>query len=224
MFSGAYAEYALAAPPLLSPVPEDVTAEDALALVRGGLIALSTLRAARFEKGESVLVTGAASGVGHLQVQLAKAFGAGRVIGAVGSTAKADFVRRCGADDVVTYAEDEWREMVDVVFDGVGGALVEQGVTTLRPHGRLVAYSGGGGLVDVGGLLGDLKTVTGFSIGRIARERPDLVAERREELWTLLRDGVLRPACTALPWERFGDALDLIRRRANEGRVLVRIG
>jgi len=140
VFEDAYAEIVLADPRLVSHVPAEVDAAAALALVRGGLIALSALRAGRVARGESVLVTAAASGTGHLAVQLAKALGAARVVAAAGSADKADFARQCGADEVVTYSQPSWGDPVDLVLDGVGGELVQRGVDALAPFGRLVAF------------------------------------------------------------------------------------
>ncbi|MFJ3711205.1 zinc-binding dehydrogenase [Streptomyces sp. NBC_01387] len=224
VFEDVYARSVLAAPALVTRVPPEVTAPDALALVRGGLVALGALRAGRFERGESVLVTAAASGSGHLAVQLARALGAGRVVAAVGSPEKAGFVRGCGADEVVTYGQESWGDPVDVVLDGVGGALVQRGVDALAPHGRLVAFSAGGGAVDAGSLLGDLKSVTGFSVGRISRDRPERIARLRAELWDLHAAGRLHPAHTALPLDRIAEAVELVEARGNLGRVLLRTG
>lgn len=232
VFEGAYAEYASAVPALVTEIPEGVDATDALAVVRGGLVALGAVRASRFTAGESVLITGAASGSGHLAVQLVKALGASRVIAAVSSADKAEFVRECGADAVVTY-DEPWTEMrvetdrclpvrVDVVLDGVGGELVQRGVEALAPHGRLVAYSAGRGAVDVNSLLADLKTVTGFSVGLLSRTRRDLIESYRAELWKLLADGRLRPRHTVLPLERIDEAIELIASRRNLGRMMVR--
>jgi NADPH:quinone reductase-like Zn-dependent oxidoreductase len=223
VLGGAFAELVVAVPALVSAVPEEVDAGAALALVRGGLIALSVLRAGRFEAGESVLITGAASGVGHLAVQLARAAGASRVVAAAGSAAKADFLRGCRADDVVVYAQPSWADPVDLVLDGVGGEMVQRGVNALAAHGRLVAFSAGGGSVDTGSLLADLKTVTGFSIGLVSRQSPDLITQRRAELWSLLAARRLHPAWTAFPLEKIGDAIELIRTRANLGRVLLHL-
>jgi NADPH2:quinone reductase len=160
------------------------------ALVRGGLIALSALRAGRFEPGESVLVTAAAGGTGHLAVQLSKVLGAARVVAAVGSADKADFVHQCGADEVVTYAQPSWGDSVDLVLDGAGGDAVRRGVETLAPFGRLVAFSAAGGSVEVGSLLGGVKSVIGFTIGQFNRTRPELVERHRAELWDLLAAGL----------------------------------
>jgi NADPH2:quinone reductase len=222
VFEDVYAEIVLADPRLVSHVPAEVDAAAALALVRGGLIALSALRAGRAAPGESVLVTAAASGTGHLAVQLAKALGAARVVAAVGSADKAGFVRRCGAHEVVTYSQPSWGDPVDLVLDGVGGDLVQRGVDALAPFGRLVAFSAGGGSVDTASLLGGLKSVIGFSIGLVNRTRPDLVVQRRTELWDLLAAGRLNPKYVDLPLEEITRAIDLVATRSNFGRVVLR--
>ena len=220
MLRDAFAEATVAMPTLVSTVPEQVDRATALCVVRGGLIALSVLRAAALTRGESVLVTGAASGVGHLAVQLAAAMGAARVVAAAGSPDKTAFLHECGATEVVTYDRD-WDEPVDVVLDGVGGDLVQRGVDALRPRGRLVAFSAGGGSVDTASLLGGLKTVTGFSIGLISREQPERVDQLRAELWRRLAAGDLRPVGTEFSFDRVGEAIALVDERRNRGRVLV---
>ncbi|MGW4247614.1 quinone oxidoreductase family protein [Nocardia sp. NPDC004722] len=220
VFEGAYAEFALAMPQLMCEVPDGVTAADALALVRGGVIARGLLHAARFVPGESVLVTGAASGVGHLAVQLAAALGASRVIAAVSAADKADFLRDCGAHEVVTY-DQVWTEKVDVVLDGVGADMVRRGVETLAPHGRLIVFSAYGGSVDANALLGELKTVAGFSMGLLSRTRADLLDGWRAELWELLAAGRIRPRHTVFPRVEVDAAIDLVATRRNLGRVAV---
>ncbi|HLH59804.1 MAG TPA: zinc-binding dehydrogenase [Streptosporangiaceae bacterium] len=222
VFEDAHAELVLADPRLVSHVPAEVDAAAAVALVRGGLIALSALRAGRVTPGESVLVTAAASGTGHLAVQLARALGAARVVAAAGSADKAGFARQCGADEVVTYSQPSWGDPVDLVLDGVGGELVQRGVDTLAPFGRLVAFSAGGGTVDAGSLLGELKSVTGFSIGLVSRTWPDLVTQRRAELWDLLAAGRLNPKYVDLPLGEITKAIDLVATRSNLGRVVLR--
>lgn len=222
VFEDVYADIVLADPRLVSHVPAEVDAAAALALVRGGLIAISTLRAGHVAPGESVLVTAAASGTGHLAVQLAKALGAARMVAAVGAADKAGFVRQCGADEVVTYSQPSWGDPVDLVLDGVGGELVQRGVDALAPFGRLVAFSAGGGTVDTGSLLGALKSVIGFSIGLVNQIRPDLVTQRRTELWDLLAAGRLNPKYVDFPLEEITQAIDLVATRSNLGRVVLR--
>lgn len=220
MFLDAYAEYALATAQLMTEIPEGVDAADALALVRGGVIALGLLRTARFVPGASVLVTGAASGVGHPAVQLAGALGAARVVAAVGDPGKAEFLCECGANEVLTYG-DTWTERVDIVLDGVGGELVQRGVETLAPQGRLIAFSAYGGSVDVDTLLGELETVTGFSMGLLARTATGLLDTWRAELWQLLAQGRIRPRLTVFPLAEMAAAVELIETRRNLGRIAV---
>ncbi|MEV0720220.1 zinc-binding dehydrogenase [Asanoa sp. NPDC050611] len=221
VFTDAYAEFVVADPRLIGPVPAGVEAGAALAVVRGGLVALAALRTGRFTAGESVLVTAAASGVGHLAVQLARTLGAGRVVGAVGSPDKADFVVDCGADAAVTYADESWGDPVDLVLDGVGGDLLSRGVDALAPFGRLVAFSAAGGTVDAGRLLANMKTLHGLTIGTLNRTRPHQVDAVRAELWDLVAAGRLAPRHVDLPFAAAAEAMALIASRSNRGRVVL---
>ncbi|SNS68117.1 NADPH:quinone reductase [Asanoa hainanensis] len=219
VFADAYAEFVVADPRLISAIPPEVAPGVAVAVVRGGLVELAASRTGRFSAGESVLVTAAASGVGHLAVQLARALGAGRVVGAMSSPDKSDFVRSCGADAVVTYDEPAWGDPVDLVLDGAGGPLVARGIEALSPFGRLVAFSAGGGSVDAGALLPGMKTVTALTIGTLHRTRPSVVEDLRAELWALLAAGHLDPRHVDLPFDAAADAVALLANRANPGRV-----
>ncbi len=116
-FKGSYAELALAPAALASAIPDGASAVEAVALVRSGQVALAALSTAAPAGRESVLITGAASATGHLAVQLAKLQGVPRVVAAVGSAAKAEFLYGLGADEVVTYDQVSWGEPVDIVLD-----------------------------------------------------------------------------------------------------------
>lgn len=222
-----FREIALCDPAFLTVVPAGIDAGDAVTLVRGGLIALSALRAGDFQPGQSVLVTAAASGTGHLVVQLAKAWGAARITAVLGretgSTPKADLARTSGADTVHCYDEESWGTPVELALDAAGGDLVQRGVDALAPRGRLVAFAGGGGTIDAGTLLGNLRTVTGFSIGLLGREDPAEIERRRSELWRLHAEGLLRPAHVDFPLDQAAEALELVATRSNPGRVVLRI-
>ncbi|MGC5035979.1 quinone oxidoreductase family protein [Streptomyces sp. DT190] len=221
-FGHAYADFALLHEATASPLPRDATAVTAVALVRSGLVALGALEAARPEPGEAALVTGAASGVGHLAVQLARTRGAGRVVGAVSDPAKARFVRDLGADRVVTYDDDSWGTPADYVLDAVGGELLTPALTALAPEGRLVAYSSGGGTVRAYDLLAGAKSVIGFQLARIARGRPALYEQWREELWRLFAAGELRPAVHGeFALEDAAKAHGEIEARSNLGKVVL---
>ncbi|KUO05879.1 quinone oxidoreductase family protein [Streptomyces caeruleatus] len=221
-FGHGYAEYALLHEAMTSPIPDQATATDAVALVRSGLVALGALEAARPEPGEAALVTAAASGVGQLAVRLARARGAGRVVGAVSDPAKADFVLGLGADEVVVYADDDWGAPVDYVLDAVGGDLLTPALAALVPGGRLVAYSSGGGTIRAYDLLVGAKSVVGFQMARIAREEPELYERWRQELWKLFTEGVLTPAVHGVfALEEAAAAHAAIEARANRGKVVL---
>ncbi|MEU5952818.1 zinc-binding dehydrogenase [Streptomyces sp. NPDC047525] len=225
-FGHGYAEFALLHATMASPVPDGASAVDAVALVRSGLVAYGALDAARPAQGEAALVTAAASGVGHLALQLAKLRGASRVVGAVsgnraGST-KADFLRSLGADEVVTYDEEAWGAPVDYVLDAVGGELLTPAVRALAPHGRLVAYSSGGGTVQAYDLLVGAKSVIGFQMALVARGRPEVYETWRRELWRLFAAGALRPAVHAeFALEDSAKAHAVIEERSNLGKVVL---
>ncbi|GHE05575.1 quinone oxidoreductase family protein [Streptomyces alanosinicus] len=222
-FGHGYADFALLHEAMTSPIPDGADAVDAIALVRSGLVAYGVLEAARPAPGEAVLVTAAASGIGHLAVQLARARGAGRVVGAVSDPGKADFVRSLGADDCVRYDDDSWGDPFDCVLDAVGGDLLTPAVAALAPYGRLVAYSSGGGTLKAYDLLVGAKSVIGFQMALIARGRPDLYEQWRTELWRLFAEGALKPAVHAeFALEDAAKAHAAIETRTNLGKVVLR--
>jgi NADPH:quinone reductase-like Zn-dependent oxidoreductase len=221
-FGHGYADFAVLHEAMASPVPGDASAVDAVALVRSGLVALGALEAARPEPGEAALVTAAASGVGQLAVQLARTRGAGRVVGAVSDSCKADFVRGLGADHVISYGDASWGTPVDYVLDAVGGELLTRALHALVPEGRLVAYSSGGGAIQAYDLLVDAKSVIGFQMARIARGKPELYEQWREELWRLFAAGELRPAVHGeFALEDAAKAHAEIEGRSNLGKVVL---
>ncbi|MFD4550114.1 zinc-binding alcohol dehydrogenase family protein [Streptomyces sp. NPDC058251] len=221
-FGHGYADYALLHEAMASPVPESASAVDAVALVRSGLVALGALEAARPTAGESALVTAAASGVGHLAVQLARLRGASRVVGAVSDPGKAEFVRDLGADEVIAYDTDDWGTPVDYALDAVGGDLLTPAVAALAPGGRLVAYSSGGGSVQAYDLLVGAKSVIGFQMARIARGEPELYERWRRELWRLFTAGTLKPAVHGeFALEDAIEAHTAIESRSNLGKVVL---
>ncbi|MEV1062989.1 zinc-binding dehydrogenase [Streptomyces sp. NPDC050263] len=216
-------------------VPDSVDAATATALGSTAQTAWSVLDAARLGKDETVLVHAAAGAIGHLVTQLAKLRGAGRVIGTVGSPAKADFVRAHGADEVVDYSRPDWadrvRELtggqgVDIVLDSVEGWVFHDGLRLLKPYGRLVYYgfAGAGGevaKVSMTELLG-LTYVVGTSLDVWTKAAPERVAEARRELVRLVTAGDLRVAVHArLPLADAAEAHRIIEGRSHLGRVVL---
>ncbi|MFG2696906.1 zinc-binding alcohol dehydrogenase family protein [Kitasatospora sp. NPDC048407] len=221
-FADAYAEFAVLNAAMASPIPVGATGVEAVALVRSGLVARGAYEAARPQPGESVLVTAAASGVGTLALQYAKAGGAARVVAAVSSAEKADFVRELGADEVILYEDADWGAPYDVILDGVGGELLGRAVRALATGGRLVAFSSGGGTVEAYELLARGATMIGFQIRAIATGKPDLYDRWRRDLWHLHEAGTLRAAVhEQIPLTEAARAHALIEQRRNLGKVVL---
>ncbi|MEV7467088.1 zinc-binding dehydrogenase [Streptomyces kronopolitis] len=221
--TGSYAELALAPAALASRIPDGASAVEAVALVRGGHVALAVLHTAAPRDAESVLITGAAGGVGHLAVQLAKLRGVPRVVAAVGSAAKAEFLLGLGADEVVTYDQESWGEPVDIVLDGVGGELLPRALAASAPGGRLVFFNSGGGTVPAYALLAGDRTITAMTMRRFAAVHRERYARDGELLWELAGSGRLRAAVHAeLPLAEAAKAHEIIEARANLGKVVLR--
>jgi D-arabinose 1-dehydrogenase-like Zn-dependent alcohol dehydrogenase len=137
IFTGSYADAVLAPTHMASRIPDDASCVQAVALVRSGHVALAALSTAKVTATESILITGAASGVGHLAVQLAKIQGIKRVVAAVSAPGKADFLRGLGADEVVIYDSDHWGDPVDLTRAASVHEIIEAranfGKVVLRP-------------------------------------------------------------------------------------------
>jgi NADPH2:quinone reductase len=143
--SGGYAERVAVDAAGVFRVPAELSLDAAVALLADGRTATGLVRATGVAPGDRVLVEAAAGGVGGLLVQLAKTAGAS-VIGAAGGPAKV--ARVVGADSVVDYSQAEWTSSVgpvDVVFDGVGGAIGTAAFALLRRGGRMAMYGLAGG-------------------------------------------------------------------------------
>lgn len=140
--AAAYAEYVTAPSRQLARKPSGLSHAEAAGLPLAGLTAWQVLvDAAGVQPGQRVLITGAAGGVGHLAVQIAKARGA-YVIGTA-SAAKHDFIRALGADEVIDYTTVDPVGAVsdlDVVFDPVGGAGARNWLPVIKPGGMLLPF------------------------------------------------------------------------------------
>jgi NADPH:quinone reductase-like Zn-dependent oxidoreductase len=145
--NGSFAEYASARADRIAPKPANLDFEQAAAVPISGQTALQGLRdAARVKPGDSVLVIGAAGGVGTFAVQIANAFEA--VVTGVCSTTKADLVRSMGADQVVDYTREDFAasgRRYDVILDTAGNRTVSHLRRALDPDGTLVIVGGEGG-------------------------------------------------------------------------------
>jgi NADPH2:quinone reductase len=184
--------------------------------------------------GETVLVHGAAGGVGTATLQVAKGYDA-RTIAVVSTPEKADLARAAGADETVLLDGFKDRvleltdgEGVDVVVDVVGGDVFTDSLRALAPLGRLlvVGFASGQGIpeVKVNRLLLNNVDVRGVGWGAYAMVRPGYMHEQWDALLPLMASGVVRPPIGATyDLEDFGRALDDMRERRTLGKSVVRV-
>jgi NADPH2:quinone reductase len=187
---GGYAEVAVAPATLTIPL-DQIGGLDLLTAACAPTVATTSWslihKAARLERGESVLIHAAAGGIGTVAGQLARDHGASPVLGTVGRPEKADYAAGFGYDAVIARDgfADAVRELtdgggVDAVLDSIGGAVSEQSLEVLAPYGRLVTFgnaSGGEFRAVPGELMKRSVGVIGYSIGWLAETAPELVRE-----------------------------------------------
>ncbi|NMO56195.1 NADPH:quinone oxidoreductase family protein [Actinoplanes sp. TBRC 11911] len=232
---GGFAERAVVAAADAVPVPDGVTDAQALALLVQGLTAWHILRnCARVRPGESVVVNAAAGGVGSLAVQLAKHFGAGRVIATASTEAKRTLAGSLGADVAVASDADGYTDRilaandgrpVDVVLESIGGRVFSAGLQTLANFGRLVTFGTasreGRPLVDPADLARHNRSVTGFWL-RPGLTVPGAYAEPLTEMFALVAAGVLTPLADAVyPLADARRAVEDLLARRTTGKVVL---
>ncbi|GII53555.1 NADPH:quinone reductase [Planotetraspora thailandica] len=226
--SGAYAELAAVDAAGLIAVPGAVALDDAVALLADGRTAMWLIGAAAPRQGERVLVEAAAGGVGGLLVQLARTAGA-TVIGAAGGPRKGEVARGLGAHVVVDYREDGWAERVreavgglDVVFDGVGGAIARSAFGLLGPGGRMLSFGMAGG--EWAPISQEDAAERGVGLVQGAQVTPELSRSLTEKVLAEAAAGRVRPTIgQRFPLERAADAHAVIESRASVGKTLLTV-
>jgi NADPH2:quinone reductase len=204
--SGGYAEKAVAHAPYAFDVPEGVSDGDALALVLQGTTAWHLLKTStHLQKGESVLVHAGAGGVGTLAIQLAKLWGAGRVIATASSDEKRKLALELGADAAIDGNPEGLKDRiieandgkpVDIVLEMVGGPTFDESFDALGRFGRLVTFGAASREaakpIESGRLMKGSKTIAGFWLADCF-QTPALLGDPLKELFDLAVAGKLRP-------------------------------
>jgi len=226
---GAAAEVMAAGVDSVFRLPDNISFEQAAAIPMNYMTAEFALGLrAQLQPGETVLVHGAAGGVGTATIQIAKGMGA-KTIAVVSNDTKADFVRRVGADHVVPLdnfrAEVEKIGRVNVVMDVVGGEAFLDSLRVLDRFGRLlvVGFAAGGiPEVKVNRLLLNNIDVRGAAWGEYAMTTPGYMQQQWQTLLPLMESGLIDPPIgRTYPFEEFSQALVDMDERRTLGKSVV---
>jgi NADPH2:quinone reductase len=230
-FLGAFAEVTVAPEYMVFPIPDSWDFAQGAALVLNYHTAYFALKIrGRLAEGETVLVQGAAGGVGTASLQVAKGLGA-RTIAVVSSDEKEKVARDAGADEVVRADgfKDAVKELggADVVIDPVGGDRFTDSVRSLREEGRIVVVGFTGGSipeVKVNRLLLNNTEVIGAGWGAYVMTKPEVTERIGREIQKLIDAGFVNPPVGArFPMDQAADALKLIDERGATGKVVLEV-
>jgi NADPH2:quinone reductase len=232
---GGYAEKVAIDPRQLFPVPDAVTDAEALTTLVQGATAWHLLRTStHLQAGETVVVHAGAGGVGTIAIQLAKRWGAGRVIATASSADKRALALELGADVAVDSRVPDMKAAlreanegrgVDVVLEMTGGPVFDQSLAALAPLGRLAVFGMAGRTpptaVDPAWLMSRSTAVIGFWLMHVV-QRPYLLAEAVTDLMGLIADRSIRPVIgETYPLERAADAHRALLDRSSVGKLVL---
>ena len=225
----------------LFPVPEGVAFDKAASLLMTYGTTIHGLKdRGHIKPGDTVLILGAAGGVGLSAVELAKAFGA-RVVAAVSSEAKGEVARRAGADEVVVYPRGEMDkdaskdlanafkaacgpEGANIVYDVVGGQYSEPALRAIAWEGRFLVVGFPAGIARMPLNLTLLKScdICGVFWGAFTAREPAKFQAQVAELFDLLKAGKIDPLVSeTFPLERGGEAIAKLENREAVGKLVV---
>jgi NADPH2:quinone reductase len=232
---GGYAEKVAADPRQLFPVPDAVSDAEALTTLVQGATAWHLLRTStHLQAGETVVVHAGAGGVGTIAIQLAKRWGAGRVIATASSEEKRALALELGADVAVDSRVPDMKAAlreanegrgVDVVLEMTGGPVFDQSLAALAPLGRLAVFGMAGRTppapIDAGRLMSRSTAVIGFWLMHVV-QRPYLLAEAVTDLMGLIADRSIRPVIgKTYPLDRAADAHRALLDRTSVGKLVL---
>ena len=233
--SGALAEYISVPAAALKNLPPQVPFEAGASFQANYLTGLYALDArASLRDGETLLVLGAAGGVGIAAVQIGKLMGA-RVIAAASTAEKRAFAVRFGADQTIDYTRADWRDMLkeltgghgpDVIFDPVGGEVALQAFRSIAWRGRhLVVGFASGTIPALAFNLPLLKggALLGVDLAQIQKREPETHARLIAQLFDWLASGKLQPVVgKVVPFENFREAFRTMQSRSALGKMIVK--
>ena len=228
---GGYADEVVVAPSQLAPLPSAFDyAEGATFLAGHGTAYHGLIDRGQLKRGEVLLVHGAGGGVGLAAVEIGKLLGA-TVIAAASSEQKLQVAKARGADHLVLYGREPFRDAVkritdgrgaDVVYDPVGGPTFEESVRCIAWGARLlvIGFTGGIGLARTNLLLIKGASVLGVRAGEAVRKNPALGEARIRKLMEWAEQGRIRPNVShRVPLEDYAAAMQLLIDRRSIGRV-----
>ena len=231
---GGLAEYAIAKVAETFRIPSSMSFDEAGAFPVSYLSSHVAIRwLGRLEPGETMLVLGAAGGVGLTAVEIGKAMGA-RVIAAASSPEKLAVAREHGADELVNYTTEKLTERVmeltfdkgvNVVYDPVGGALFDAALSATGWGGRIliVGFVGGVPQISANRLLVKNRSAMGSSLRHFRWHEPQKMNQSVQELFQWYVEGKLKPCVSqSLPLEDSVRAIALLTDRKAHGKVIVR--
>src|SRR5688572_17466945 len=234
---GAFAEEVKTEALRLLPLPEGMDfASGASFILTYGTTDHALRDRGALAEGETLLVLGAAGGVGIAAIEIGKALGA-RVIACASSAEKLEVCRQHGADETINYATEDLRQRikdltggkgVDVIYDAVGGPYTEPAFRSIAWRGRLLVIGFAAG--EIPKLPLNLPLLKGASIvgvfwGDFARREPRQFGESVRQLGAWYREGKLRPHVSqTLPLARAAEALKLMAARQVKGKLVLTVG
>lgn len=233
---GAFAEQAVVAAGTVLKMPDGMDYETAAAFpISYGTSHIALSHRGRLQAGETLLVHGAAGGVGLSAVEVGKALGA-RVLATASTPEKLELAKRHGADEVINYAEEDFVSRVrdlsggqgaDVILDPVGGEVFDQSLRCLAWEGRLLVIGFASGQIPQ--LPVNLALVKNYSIvgvywGAYALRDPKTLSQSLQTLLAWYGGGKLAPHVSGVyPLEGAADALDQLRQRRSTGKLVLEV-
>jgi NADPH:quinone reductase len=232
---GGYAGYAVAAAPLLLPIPKGSSMVEAAAIPETFMTVWTNLfERGRCKSGDIVLIHGGTSGIGTTAIQLAKVWGA-RVFATAGSEAKARACEALGAVRGIDYKTEDFVEViraetkgygVDITLDMVAGSYVQRNLDIAAVEGRVVTISLLGGSraeINVGMILVKRLTLTGSTLrSRTVAQKAAVAAAVRQNVWPLIESGKVRPVIfKTFPLAEASEAHRLMETSNHIGKIVL---